>query len=362
MSKTLALIAATGFVLSVVFFTFAFLIAGDQIFASSKPLAAIAPLVDMGDRKEWRWNGEDTLHVEAPVKLRYSQQGQPNVTVTGPADLLRQVKVGGGQIVAEGPPVRDGRQLEATVSGVPIRKFTVAGNQDLELGHIDQDKLDVRIAGKGSVSGEGRVDQLNLVIAGKGDANLGGLVARDAKIAILGSGDAVVAPQQTLVVTVAGRGTVRLKSHPVSIRKTIIGSGEVIEDGGGRSESRGATFSSPGGGTSGGNFVITGHGSQDLGRFDGGDVNLTISGSGSATAEGRVDNLTVRISGSGKAHLGKLLARSAQVTIMGSGDATIAPQDEAHVTILGSGDVYLATRPQRIERNILGSGDIIEAR
>jgi hypothetical protein len=361
MSKTLAWIAGAGFVLSIVFFTGAFLIAGDQLFASSKPLAAIAPLVDGKDRKEWRWNGGDTLRIEAPVKLHYSARGEPGVTVTGPADLLAQVKVGGGQIVA-GNKSHDGRKLEATVSGVPIRKFTVTGNQDLELGHIDQDMLDVRIAGRGSVSGEGKVDQLNIVIAGRGDANLGGLIARDAKIAIMGNGDAIVAPQQTLVVTVAGRGTVRLKSHPVSIRKTIIGSGDVIQEDGGHAESRGAMLSSSGAGASGGNFVITGHGSQDLGRFDGGDVKLVISGSGSATAEGRVDNLSVMISGSGKAHLGKLSARTVQVTVAGSGDATVAPQDEARVTILGSGDVYLATRPQRIERNIMGSGDIIEAR
>ena len=156
MSRTLGLIAIGGFLLSIAFFVLAFLIAGDQLFTSSRPLAAIAPLVDGVDRKEWRWNGGDSLHVEAPMKLRYSQQGTPNVTVTGPADLLKRVKVGGGQIVAEGPRERDGRRLEAEVSGVPIRKFTVSGRQDLDLGHIDQDSLEVRIAGKGSVTGEGK--------------------------------------------------------------------------------------------------------------------------------------------------------------------------------------------------------------
>ena len=93
-----------------------------------------------------------------------------------------------------------------------------------------------------------------------------------------------------------------------------------------------------------------------------GALRWMLGGAGSATAEGRVDNLTVRISGSGKARLGKLMARRVRVTVAGSGDATIAPQDEAHVTILGSGDVYLATRPRRIERRIMGSGNIIEAR
>jgi len=220
----------------------------------------------------------------------------------------------------------------------------------------------VRIAGRGSGSGGGKVDQLNGVIAGRGDANLGGLIVQDAKVAIMGNGDATLAPQQSLVVTVAGRGTVRLKSHPVRIQKTILGSGEVIEEGGGRVETAGVNLSAPGGGSSGGNFVISGRGHQDLGRFDGGDVNLVISGSGTATAEGRVDSLTIMISGSGKAQLGRLSARQVRVTVAGSGDATIAPQEDAHVTILGSGDVYLATRPQRIERSILGSGDIIEAR
>jgi hypothetical protein len=67
------------------------------------------------------------------------------------------------------------------------------------------------------------------------------------------------------------------------------------------------------------------------------------------------------LTASGDAKLGALSAGQVNVTVSGSGNATIAPRDEAHITILGSGDVYLATRPRRIERTILGSGRIIEA-
>jgi hypothetical protein len=45
---------------------------------------------------------------------------------------------------------------------------------------------------------------------------------------------------------------------------------------------------------------------------------------------------------------------------MGSGDATLAPREELKATIMGSGDVRLRTRPARIQRHIMGSGQIEE--
>lgn len=66
--------------------------------------------------------------------------------------------------------------------------------------------------------------------------------------------------------------------------------------------------------------------------------------------------------GSGEAHLDKLSARKVEVVIRGSGEVTIAPREELKVSIMGSGKVRLMTRPDRIERSIMGSGQIVEAR
>jgi len=45
---------------------------------------------------------------------------------------------------------------------------------------------------------------------------------------------------------------------------------------------------------------------------------------------------------------------------MGSGDAIVAPSEKLAANIMGSGDVHLRTHPARIERQIMGSGRVIE--
>jgi len=108
--------------------------------------------------------------------------------------------------------------------------------------------------------------------------------------------------------------------------------------------------------------TVPDHNNVDLGHVERDSLNVTIAASGSLTAEGKVDRLTVSVMGSGNADLGKLTARTVRVMVMGSGDATVAPSQELSVQIMGSGDVHLTTKPARIERSIMGSGHIVEAR
>jgi hypothetical protein len=108
--------------------------------------------------------------------------------------------------------------------------------------------------------------------------------------------------------------------------------------------------------------TVSGNSDINLGHVDQEQLRVTISGSGSITAEGKVNRLIVNIPGSGHARLGKVAARSASVMIMGSGSATVAPSEELKADIMGSGDVHLVTRPARTEQSIMGSGHIIQER
>jgi hypothetical protein len=110
---------------------------------------------------------------------------------------------------------------------------------------------------------------------------------------------------------------------------------------------------------SGDSVTVLNHHDMDLGHIEQQNLRISVLASGSATAEGKVDRLTVNVMGSGRANLGRLAARQVQVTIAGSGDVTVAPSDELKVTIMGSGDVHLTTRPAKIQQQIMGSGQII---
>lgn len=380
MSKTLAVISVLGLLLCGVFLGLARAIGGDQVFHDPRALEGIRPLIDMATRKEWRWAGGDTLAMDAPMTVHYRPQGRPNVSVTGPADAIEHVRFNAGRISADSAvPASAKNKVEAVVSGIAIRKFVVNGGENLELGQIDQDALDIHINGDGRVRGDGKVRALNLVISGSGQADLGALSAGDAKVSILGSGMATLSPHGKVQVFMAGSGRLALLTKPASVERKILGSGAIIE---GPDAAQlpippappGAPIAMPapiavqapvsirsdGSIVSGDTVVVNGSQNIDLGHIDQPKLTVTLASSGEITGEGKVDQLTVRALSSGRAHLGKLVARKVMVILAGSADVTIAPTAEAQISILGSGNVHLMTRPPVIGRNIVGSGRIIE--
>jgi hypothetical protein len=87
-------------------------------------------------------------------------------------------------------------------------------------------------------------------------------------------------------------------------------------------------------------------------------VKVSIAGSGSIKADGKVEHADIHIAGSGDADLGGVKANVATVHIAGSGNTDIAPSDEADIHIAGSGDVNLHSSPKKLETHIAGSGRI----
>lgn len=414
MPRTLVISSVAGLALCAIFLGLAVRIGGDDIFHDARSLEPMKPLIDLASHKAWRWNGGDTLALDAPINILYQPKGDPGVSLTGPAEVLQHVKVSDGRIAADtNIPRASGKKINAVVSGVTIRKFVVNGGENLDLGEIDQQGLDLHLNGHGTVTGRGKVNQLNLTIAGSGKANLGGLsVMGDSNISILGSGDASLSPHGRVKLFIAGSGDLQLLTKPTELRQTIVGSGEARQLSGEAAKAalqsldtariaseaaNNAIRSTLGNGGIGeiaaeaarkgiesaeidrhvregiarglaqttvdpntGAVTVNGNSDIDLGHVDQEQLRVTIAGSGSITAEGKVNRLIVNIPGSGHARLGKLAARSASVMIMGSGSATVAPREELNAQIMGSGDVHLVTRPARTEQSIMGSGHIIQ--
>ena len=97
------------------------------------------------------------------------------------------------------------------------------------LGHIEQKTLKITIANSGSVTAEGKVDDLAITVLGSGDAKLGKLAARNVTVQIMGSGDVTTAPSEELKATIMGSGDLRLRTRPARAERHIMGSGEIIE-------------------------------------------------------------------------------------------------------------------------------------
>lgn len=234
MSKRLMMSSVIGLALCALFLGLARAIGGDDVFHDARAFEPMKPLIDVASHKSWRWNGGDTLASDAPINIRYqpkasAEGGAPQVALLGPADLLQHVRVSDGRITADNSVTRaSGKRVEAVVSGAPIRKFVVNNQENLDLGEINQENLDLHLNGNGTVSGRGKVNHLNLTIAGPGDADLGGLEVMDeAKISILGNGDATLSPHGRVKLFIAGNGDLRLLSKPSELSQTIIGQGEI---------------------------------------------------------------------------------------------------------------------------------------
>ena len=416
MSRTLVIATLAGLAVCGASLGAAVLVGGDSVFHDPHSLGDVKPLIDLATHKAWQWNGGDTLALDAPINIRYQQEGAPQVSVTGPAEAIEHVRVSEGRIAADNNLSRkSGRKVEAVVSGIAIRKFVVNGGEHLDLGDVKQADLDLHINGNGTVTGSGEVSQLNLTIAGPGKADLGTLSVRDdAKVAILGNGIVSLAPKGDLRLFIAGNGRLAMTAKPRNIRQTILGSGDISQMseeaarqavgamdvgriasdaanqaiqntlGNGRigeiaaEAARKATQQAlnnipvppappappaapgmPDVTRRGDTVTVLNHRNVDLGHVEQQRLKVSVVASGSATGEGKVDELAIDVMGSGNANFGHLAARRVRVTIAGSGDVTVAPSDELKVTIMGSGDVHLTTKPAKIEQHIMGSGQVI---
>lgn len=94
----------------------------------------------------------------------------------------------------------------------------------------------------------------------------------------------------------------------------------------------------------------------------GGSLALASFGSGSFTAEGRVDSLELRIQGSGDADLENLRAREARILINGSGDASAHVTDTIVATVNGTGEIVYRGEPRNVTEDVNGTGSISRRR
>jgi len=100
----------------------------------------------------------------------------------------------------------------------------------------------------------------------------------------------------------------------------------------------------------------SGSGDLDLSGIQGDTLDLSIAGSGSIKAAGKIGKLDASIAGSGDIDTNGLPASSADISIAGSGNLTGVVNGAASVSLVGSGDVKL-TGGAKCSVSSVGSGD-----
>src|SRR5207249_799025 len=105
---------------------------------------------------------------------------------------------------------RDRDKIDLTLPGLPFHKFAIAGRSDLTLDKMNQPSVKAEIAGTGTITANGKIDDLEIHVAGVGHADFGKVVGHSAKVSMAGIGSADIAPSESAKIEIAGPSTVNL--------------------------------------------------------------------------------------------------------------------------------------------------------
>jgi Putative auto-transporter adhesin, head GIN domain len=174
------------------------------------------------------------LDVNGGVDIAVVPGNTQDVVVTGGEEVIDRVRtvVEDGRLVVSikdhgiviGPDPFDDVRVE--VAAAALETIRVQGSADLNLGRIDRDKLTILVQGGADIDASGTVDDLTLNIEGAGDADLGELETRTARVRVVGAGDAELNVSDELDVAVEGAGDVTYRGNP-RVRQRVEGAGEV---------------------------------------------------------------------------------------------------------------------------------------
>ena len=101
-----------------------------------------------------------------------------------------------------------------------------SGSGDIDAEGVHAAAFDVVSTGSADITLQGRTQQLGVALNGSGDANLVRLVARDAHVAVGGSGAVDIRATRRLDARIDGSGGVRYRGHP-RLTRHIDGSGDL---------------------------------------------------------------------------------------------------------------------------------------
>lgn len=246
MIRTLAIIAAAGFVLCIGALSAAIGLAGGpkglherfSQFAREMEIqieSEDGPEIILGDAgprttRKLAWDGTDTLEIDAFADVTYVQGPAASVSLEGPAALLDRITVKDGRIDFDGGRWKGGA-LKVVVEAPGVTHFDMGGVQDLKITGYDQDTLEISLSGAGRVTATGKARKAILGISGTGAANLAALELDEAEVDLSGAGKATLGPKSSAKIDVSGIGEVELTRRPAQLEQNISGAGRVSQPG-----------------------------------------------------------------------------------------------------------------------------------
>ena len=180
--------------------------------------------------REIAWPGGSSIEFDVPGDVQYTQgPGPAKLIISGPKDEIDRVELSDGSLHSDGDFDFDDGRITVTMTAPDVRHFAINGDNSLVIAGYDQDDFGVDVSGNGKVSAKGKTRAIKLDVSGNGDIDLSGLTAQSADAEISGSGRASMAPTDEANVSISGSGEIDLLTHPAKLNSDVSGSGRVIE-------------------------------------------------------------------------------------------------------------------------------------
>ena len=181
------------------------------------------------ETREIAWSGGDSLDVQIPADVRFSQAAGPaKLVITGPKGTVDQVQVSGSDLDFDDEPA-NAQRVTVTMTAPDVRHFTLDGDGKLSIAGFDQDKLDLELNGDDQAEVKGKAHAVKLDISGDAKADLSALAVEEAQVEIDGSGRSTIAPTQKADLDISGDGEIDLTTHPADMHSDVSGSGRIVQ-------------------------------------------------------------------------------------------------------------------------------------
>jgi hypothetical protein len=157
--------------------------------------------------------------------------GKQAVVVRADDNLIKLVTTevrGGALTIADIGSFTTKTPMRVDVTVPSLEAITLSGSGMVDITGVKTGPFTVRVPGSGVLTVTGNVDKLDVSLAGSGDVQLQGLVARDVKATVSGSGRLQVNATHNLDASLSGTGAIFYSGNPSTVNRNVTGSGAIL--------------------------------------------------------------------------------------------------------------------------------------
>ena len=170
------------------------------------------------------------IKISGAYRVKITQGTQPSLSITTDSNIIPLVitKVTGQQLLINNKAGVSFRLTEPVLIQIVVKdlnQVVASGANALTISKLNTENLKLDTSGSVQANLSGKVENLDMQVAGSGNINAIHLVAETVKIRLMGSGNVTVNATDKLDTKITGNGTIQYSGDPANVNQSIVGSG-----------------------------------------------------------------------------------------------------------------------------------------